>query len=62
MNLAEPGVGDFVLLNEVSEKAFMENLEKRFSKERIYVRTRGGTARAGARAGSPTGGGPLFFE
>lgn len=38
MNLSEPGVGDFVLLNEVSENAFMDNLEKRFAKERIYVR------------------------
>ena len=38
MDLAEPGVGDFVLLHEVSEKAFMDNLEKRFAKDRIYVR------------------------
>jgi len=38
MNLSEPGVGDFVLLNEVSENAFMDNLEKRFAKDRIYVR------------------------
>jgi myosin I len=40
MDLAEPGVGDFVLLSEVSEAAFMDNLEKRFSKDRIYVRRR----------------------
>jgi len=38
MNLSEPGVGDFILLNDVAEESFMENLEKRFLKNRIYVR------------------------
>lgn len=33
----EYGVGDFVLLDEVSKKAFMDNLKLRFQKERIYT-------------------------
>ena len=37
MDLSEPGVGDFVLLDTVSEDAFMKNLELRFTKDRIYV-------------------------
>jgi len=37
MDLSEPGVGDFVLLETVSEDAFMKNLEERFLKDRIYV-------------------------
>jgi len=37
MDLSEPGVGDFVLLETVSEDAFMDNLEKRFNKDRIYT-------------------------
>lgn len=37
MDLAEPGVGDFVLLETVSEDKFMENLQLRFQKDRVYV-------------------------
>jgi len=37
MNLSEPGLGDFVLLDKITEKAFMENLEERFNNDRIYV-------------------------
>jgi myosin-1 len=37
MDLSEPGVGDFVLLETVSEEAFMKNLEERFKKDRIYT-------------------------
>ena len=37
MDLSEPGVGDFVLLDTISEEAFMKNLELRFQKDRIYV-------------------------
>ncbi|XP_048579612.1 unconventional myosin-Id [Nematostella vectensis] len=33
----EYGKGDFVLLDEVTKTAFMENLESRFHKERIYT-------------------------
>jgi len=38
MNLSEPGIGDFVLLDKVDEDSFMDNLEKRFMKDRVYVR------------------------
>lgn len=37
MDLSEPGVGDFVLLETVSEDAFMKNLQDRFNKDRIYT-------------------------
>jgi len=37
MDLNEPGVGDFVLLDSVDEETFMKNLEERFLKDRIYV-------------------------
>jgi myosin-1 len=33
----EYGKGDFVLLDEITKPAFMENLELRFQKERIYT-------------------------
>lgn len=33
----EYGTGDFVLLDEISKSAFMENLDRRFEKERIYT-------------------------
>lgn len=33
----EYGKGDFVLLDEVTKSAFMENLQLRFSKEKIYT-------------------------
>lgn len=31
------GIQDFVLLDETTEAAFLGNLEKRFSKDLIYV-------------------------
>lgn len=31
------GIQDFVLLDETSEAAFLNNLKKRFSKDLIYV-------------------------
>ena len=31
------GVGDFVLLDEISENQFMENLKLRYAKQHIYV-------------------------
>lgn len=37
MNLSEPGVGDFILLEDVNEESFLENLRLRFEKDRIYV-------------------------
>lgn len=39
MDLSEPGLGDFVLLGQITEEAFMENLQLRFAKDRIYVRS-----------------------
>ena len=33
----EYGKGDFVLLDEITENAFMANLKLRFQKERIYT-------------------------
>lgn len=33
----EYGKGDFVLLDEITKDAFMENLKLRFQKERIYT-------------------------
>ena len=35
--ILEYGKGDFVLLDEITKSALMENLELRFSKERIYT-------------------------
>lgn len=33
------GVGDFVLLDPLTEEAFIENLKKRFASDNIYVST-----------------------
>ncbi|KAL4222601.1 Unconventional myosin-Id [Mactra antiquata] len=33
----EYGIGDFVLLHEISQDAFMENLKLRYEKNRIYT-------------------------
>ena len=38
MNLSEPGLGDFILMEDITEENFMENLKTRFEKDRIYVR------------------------
>ena len=38
MDLSEPGLGDFVLLGQITEEAFMDNLRQRFVNDRIYVR------------------------
>jgi hypothetical protein len=39
------GIQDFVLLDETTETAFMENLKKRFDKDLIYVSLDGGDQR-----------------
>lgn len=36
------GIQDFVLLDETTESAFLNNLKKRFSKDLIYVSQEGG--------------------
>lgn len=38
MNRDKAGVPDFVLLTEITEDAFMENLLKRYNADYIYVK------------------------